>query len=327
MTNTQNTPMNAAHILGEQGLTLFLNDQNYAIAKDHPNYQKVLDALKAKDWAEVIRLVDITKTIADWLKEPGFTIDGGLIALDGEAFTEAVSTKVLRMVREGMDADPILKFLRKVRLNPSFSAQNELLMFCTANGFAITTEGDIIAYKKVRPDYKDVHSGTFDNSVGQVVSMPRHQVDDRRDVTCSRGLHFAAYNYAKGFSNGHLMAIKVSPTDVVSIPSDYGNEKGRCCKYEVIAEIPDGAPLPKREVYDTNDLFGTGAWEPEDDFDVDEEEEDDLDVEDDNLDDPQTERDEPVAPADITDNCLSCGEIDGALSNFCPNCGARRPRS
>jgi DNA-binding XRE family transcriptional regulator len=34
-----------------------------------------------------------------------------------------------------------------------------------------------------------------------------------------------------------LMLLKVNPADVVSIPSDYNNTKGRCWKYEVIDEI------------------------------------------------------------------------------------------
>jgi len=31
--------------------------------------------------------------------------------------------------------------------------------------------------------------------------------------------------------------VKIDPADVVSIPSDYNNQKGRCCKYMVIREV------------------------------------------------------------------------------------------
>ena len=33
------------------------------------------------------------------------------------------------------------------------------------------------------------------------------------------------------------MILKINPRDVVSIPSDYGDTKGRCCLYEVIGEL------------------------------------------------------------------------------------------
>ena len=51
-----------------------------------------------------------------------------------------------------------------------------------------------------------------------------------------------------------LMVMKVNPADVVSIPHDYKNQKGRCAKYEVIAEITTGTPLPHKEVYTDSDL-------------------------------------------------------------------------
>jgi hypothetical protein len=33
------------------------------------------------------------------------------------------------------------------------------------------------------------------------------------------------------------MILKISPADVVSIPSDYNGAKGRCMRYEVVAEV------------------------------------------------------------------------------------------
>jgi hypothetical protein len=40
----------------------------------------------------------------------------------------------------------------------------------------------------------------------------------------------------------------------VSIPADYNNQKGRCCRYVVISEISDGKPLPPKAVYTNNDV-------------------------------------------------------------------------
>lgn len=263
-----------AFVAGPNGFTLFANGKNYTVNKDNPNYASALDAVRAKDWDEVERLLNITQTVTNWLNgEQGFEVSGGLVKLDGEAFSEAVSEKVLRMISENFDANPMLRFLRKVRSNPSYSAQAELLLFCVANGFAITDDGDIIAYKKVRDDFKDMYTGTFDNSVGRTVAMPRHQVDDRRDVTCSRGLHFAAYDYACNSyygGQGKIVAVKVNPADVVSIPSDYRNQKGRCSKYTVVAEMPQRQPLPQREVYAASDV-GRDSWFDPDEDDIDDE--------------------------------------------------------
>jgi hypothetical protein len=97
-----------------------------------------------------------------------------------------------------------------------------------------------LAYKKVREDYKDIHSGTMDNSVGQIVEMERNQVDDDKDRTCSTGLHFCSKDYLPYFGTGpgsRVVILKINPADVVSIPSDYNDSKGRACKYEVIGEM------------------------------------------------------------------------------------------
>jgi hypothetical protein len=105
------------------------------------------------------------------------------------------------------------------------------------NSLPITPDGHFLAYKKVRYDYKDCHSGTMDNSVGQVVEMERNSVDDDKDRTCSTGLHFCSRDYLNHFGGERLVIVKVNPRDVVSIPSDYNGAKGRACRYEVVDEI------------------------------------------------------------------------------------------
>ena len=72
--------------------------------------------------------------------------------------------------------------------------------------------------------------------------MPRNQVMDDPNVTCAAGLHFCSIEYLNSMwgHNGHTMIVKINPADVVSIPVDYNNSKGRCCRYEVIAEHQHG---------------------------------------------------------------------------------------
>jgi hypothetical protein len=101
----------------------------------------------------------------------------------------------------------------------------------------ITPDGHFLAYKKVKVDYKDCYSGTMDNSVGQVVEMERNRVDDDKDRTCSTGLHFCSREYLNHFGGERVVIVKINPRDVVSIPADYNNTKGRACRYEVIDEI------------------------------------------------------------------------------------------
>lgn len=250
--------MNVAHIITPKGITLFIETRHHTIAPTHPSYNAILRRLDAGQYEGIEDLLDAQKAVASVITDlgDGFSVEGALIVLNGSPFSEAVSEKVLRMKASEVNVEPIKKFLAKVRENPSATAQRELLLFCEANGFAIHTDGDIIAFKGVRENFLDIYSGTISNNIGAIIAMPRWQVDDDRTKTCSRGLHFAALEYATTWSHaiGHVMVMKINPRDVVSIPNDYANQKGRCCRYEVIAELEGRAPLAHREAYSDSDL-------------------------------------------------------------------------
>jgi hypothetical protein len=246
---------NVAYTITPTGVLMFLNGKQLVVGNDHPNFSKIKAALKAKAYDTIEAMADIRQTVQNFISTDGkFSLVGDRITLDGTPFSDAVTEKVLAMIDAGHNADPLYAFLRKVRSNPSKTAQDELLLFCVANGFMIHEDGDILAYKSVRNDYTDIHSGTVRNKVGDKPSMARGGVDDKRENTCSSGFHFAAHQYATtwhGRVDARLMIMKINPANVVSIPNDYGNQKARCCEYEVIAEIPHSSKLDTREVYST----------------------------------------------------------------------------
>jgi hypothetical protein len=280
--------MSVAHLITDSGILIFAENQQFQMAQDHPNFRVVKEKLQARDYTGLLELLDVRATVRKWLSvNPRFTLTNDLLALDGVAFSDKVSRKVLRMIDAGNDPQGLFNFLLKVRQNPSSVAQNELLSFCVANKFMIHVDGDILAYKSVRDDYMDIHSGsvfykprhlmtpdeaeTYQRGVMMgrqrnvrvvtdfgvtTVTMPRFAVDDDRNNVCSHGLHFAAHQYAENFgsADSRMLVLKVNPADVVSIPADYNNSKGRTAKLAVVTEIPRSTTLPDKEVYDDHDL-------------------------------------------------------------------------
>lgn len=233
------------------GIILCIDGRIEQVAQDHPNYTKVKDAIAKGAFAGLFDLLNMKAVVKGWIGEyPSLTMVGDLLALDGRAFSDAITDKVLTMVDGGYAPSALVNFLTKVRQNPSSTAQDETLMFVTANDFLIHEDGDIIGYKSVREDYTDIYSGQHSNKVGERPEMPRNAVDDNRHKTCSRGFHFAAHEYANSWTSyGHLMVIKVNPADVVSIPSDYNNMKARTCAYSVIGEMERNTKLEHKEVF------------------------------------------------------------------------------
>ena len=136
------------------------------------------------------------------------------------------------------DTTPLEKFWYNLKQNPSKDSRRDLYDFMTANKMPITPNGHFIAYKKVRANYKDCHTGTICNRPGRVIKMLREEVDADRTHLCSSGLHAAAFAYANAGPMGHgiLLEVEINPRDVVAVPPDYKQQKMRVCRYRVIQE-------------------------------------------------------------------------------------------
>jgi hypothetical protein len=186
----------------------------------------------------------------------------------------AILARIMKMNEQGFSAQPLVNFIANLYANPSKSAVDELYLFIEQNELPITEDGCFIAYKIVQNDYKDIYSRTMSNKVGEIVSMPRHMVDDKRENTCSKGLHFCSKEYLNHYgsstrTNDRCMLVKINPADVVSIPFDYNNAKGRTWQYEVVGEVSTGwrNTLPTTDYTSKAVVSNTGVEYDEDSCD------------------------------------------------------------
>lgn len=229
-----------AMIKSATGMTLILDGATYNLQSDHPSYSKIVERLANKDYNNLEDLINVSRAVESF-GEGKLSVKGGVVHYNGKQLHGCITDSILGLIKDGFSVEPIVNFLDNLSKNPSFRAQNELYGFLEYGKLPITEDGCFLTYKKIRKDWKDIHSGKFDNSIGAVCEMPRHEVDDNSSNTCSSGLHVCSYEYTKSFggSDSRLVLCKVNPADVVSIPVDYSNTKMRCCKYVVVAEVPD----------------------------------------------------------------------------------------
>ena len=220
-------------------LTLVLNNQSYQVLPDHINYKMILERLPTATADELLEIVDIQKAVAvysDGLVE----IKESRVLYDGEEVHGSISKRILEFMSKGLPFQPLVNFLNNLMENPSMQSQKELYDFLEHENLAITSDGHFLAYKAVRNDFKDKYRGTFDNSIGNVVTMQRAKVDDDRGRGCSNGLHAGALNYVASYGSvdagDRIVIVKINPRDVVSVPTDCNCEKLRTCRYEVVAE-------------------------------------------------------------------------------------------
>ena len=134
-------------------------------------------------------------------------------------------------------------FLERIKNNPDQRVVNSIYEFISKHDIKIDSEGFIIAFKVVRENYLDKHSGTMDNAPGNLVDMNRSSVDSNPSQTCSRGLHLCSLAYVPHFGNttggDRLVKCLVDPADFVAIPADYNAAKARVCEYFVLEDITD----------------------------------------------------------------------------------------
>lgn len=252
-----------AYIVKESGVTLFKDGKQFSAPSDFWSFSRILGKIRSGDFEGIESLfntqeaieqvqVDVTKDLNKFTGEEVRIANGEVYVGDRKVYN-SVTKRLIKMLQEGFDVTPLSNFLKRLLKNPSRTAMEELYPFMEKADVTIDTDGFIIAYKKVRDDYFDIHSGTVNYNVGNIVEMPRNEVDDNRSNLCSDGLHFCSYSYLGHFGSSYgnrILIVKVDPADVVSIPADYNDAKARTCRMEVIGEIEEEKDvLAKTPVY------------------------------------------------------------------------------
>lgn len=287
-------------------ITVFVNGQVKVATHEHPNYDRILEAAQRGD-ENVLDLFDLNIAIARSFEKVSerVAVANGQVFFDGQPVDSALTRHILTAYQEGADFAPLVKFYEKVETNPNAHSRDQLYRWLNAEDFTIDADGDILGYKGVAPVYADGknHYVSFDdegnpierevigflsinqgnaivdgqehlegpvpNNIGSVIEMPRDQVTHDPSIGCHVGLHVGTWSYASGFARGAVLKVKVNPRDVVSVPTDCGDQKMRVCRYTIVdvieqkldraVETPDWDDDEQPEVYCDNcgEVVGT----------------------------------------------------------------------
>ncbi len=229
-------------ILTKESATFIVDSNPHTIARNHKRFPALLEAYRENDEAKLRKILDALSNVKSWADKNAtgkIKIVAGTVYYDDVAMKNAITDRIIEWVDLDLDPQPMINFLESIMLNPSYQSREELILFLENNNLPIQEDGSFLAYKVVTSNFLDKHTRKIDNSIGATVEMDRGAVDDNRQNTCSSGLHFCSKEYIKSFMCGSdkLVLVAVNPADVVSIPNDYNNAKGRCCKYRVVSEV------------------------------------------------------------------------------------------
>lgn len=241
--------MNIPYTISDNAITMMIDGKTYVVNRADSRFADVRNAIRNEQFDTIPTLLDLKGKLVSQ-SNGGLYLINGVLHSDKYVIPALLASRIVAMLKEGFNCDPLFKFLENLMSNPGLnhrsesvnrSVIDELYGFIEASNLPITADGHFLAYKMVSKEYKDLHTHSMDNSVGAVVSMPRERVDPERDNTCSRGLHFCSEAYlSSGYayeSNAVIVVLKINPRDVVTIPSDYNNAKGRACRYKIVDSL------------------------------------------------------------------------------------------
>jgi len=231
------------------------------------NFAKAVDFYIAQNWEELINVISPENYIKKlYAKYEQIEVKDGNVFVNDLVIHSLDAKRIIECLAKGADATHIFKFVIRLQNNPSSRAVQELYKFLEHKNLGISAEGTLIAYKALRNNYTDKHTGKFDNSVGNVLEMPRNTVDDDKEHGCSYGFHAGSLKYATEFASGNdrVVLVEIDPADVVSIPTDCEFQKLRTCRYKVISEFE--RPLEEHIPYDSSlETDDVDLWEDDDD--------------------------------------------------------------
>lgn len=258
--------MRFSYTINSNAISIFYNHRMHAVRSNSAGYAELKEHLKLPnhDPAVIERIVDRPTQLAR-LTSGMVSVVGSTVYFKQNPVRDALAEKLVQLLDEGFDATPWAKFMERISENPSERSRECLFAFLEKHGAPITEDGHFLAFKRVRSDFKDIHSGKFDNSVGQTVEIDRSKVDDDPERTCSHGLHVAASSYLDNYasaSKNKTIVVKVDPADVVAVPSDYNHAKMRVCKYVVTGEAEEWQYNEFGNIAVANDAGNKVAPEP-----------------------------------------------------------------
>jgi len=231
----------------QHSLILSHDGETKSIRLDSPFYPLIKSQIiKREDPKKIMQSCSMYDLVKLRCHSSGlFSIDqDSNIWVNGEQVHKVLADRIYDFVEQGLPFEPLVNFWKNCQENPDPRAKTDLYGFLAHNGIPITEDGCFIAYRGVTSDFKDPRTGTFDNSVGKIVQMPRSECNPNPEDTCSTGLHAAALDYVLAhYHSGKVVLVKINPKNLVSVPTDYDKQKLRCCEFEVISEYVGKLPI------------------------------------------------------------------------------------
>lgn len=264
-----------AYRITDDAVTVFINGVPTTIVKGHRFFDKVCMLIRhGAPEDSIIDAIEASKATVRYtagIPDLVWGIENQTATYKGEALPQSLIERMKTCLSASTPIGYLEAFIQRLWANPSRKSREQLFQFLEHKNLPITARGTFLGYKSVRPDMTDHHTGKFSNQIGNILVMPRRDVDDDSNQGCSAGWHVGSLSYATTFGGEDriVVVVEVDPADVVSVPTDCNFQKLRTCKYTVVAKYE--GPLPESHVDDSSAPYNdTDELEYDNEFEIEE---------------------------------------------------------
>lgn len=237
---------------GSANITVVVDGEMLVADDQHPLFDEIVEAALAND-ESVVDLFDTSRRAAAVLENLSDRVQvaNSRVWVDQTEVDDVFADLLIDLLDDGTeDYQPYVNFLEKVYSNTSEGIRENLSRWLKAEQFSILPNGNILGYRGLNTNYTSKHAGPgivngvqvnghLDNSVGNVIELPAHLVEENAAVGCASGLHVGTHNYANGWAGygGVVVSVEVDPRHVRSVPYECESQKMRVSKYKVLDTI------------------------------------------------------------------------------------------
>lgn len=249
-------------------IVLYADGEVYTVRTDHRGYATIADALKREDYHTALSSLDFVARLADYVSSTGLLrVDRRRVYYRDRELKFAFVQRLIHMLEEGAPVANFVRYIERSMMNPSRTCIEELFKFSDnpqkRTPLPLLPDGRVLAYKTVREDWYDWHTGKVlytplhikyadDPRVddmswlldqpGELIGVPRWEVDDNAANLCSTGFHAGTFEYVKRFHAGSprkFLAVAIDPSQVVAASGESSQDKIRCHVLECRQELTE----------------------------------------------------------------------------------------
>jgi len=226
------------YIITNGGIHLVALGKPYTVARTDANYNKVVEALKAKaSDAEVVEILTgkISRIAQKVRISKHLSLHGGIAFYKGEPLDKLLSARLQLMVDEGFDLAPIEHFIENLGQNPSNNVFRNLPCYLEIAKSPLTEDGCFLSYMVVDSSFMPLNSAVTSRHLpGQRIEVPRNRILEDLRSPCAFALQVWSFEKAKQNipELGHLLVCKINPKDVVAVSEEL--QTLRVCAYDIL---------------------------------------------------------------------------------------------